>query len=462
VEDGGGASVFLVQAGRSRLVFAAVAELTDDDKKNEKSADGGASGGASGGVAAAQAGEARGASTPATGGKSRSASKPTADGEDDDEESDEEEESEEESEEEAEGEAGAEEGEEAEAKATDEEATTEEARRENRRERRRRRKRGEAGDEPLDRNARVRARLQKKRTEAERVVEPLSTTEMLDDASARAFAAAGKWASRNATTIAALVLVAILGGAGYGGWNWYSMSKIEEASTELTAGVQADRGRVDEAPAPKAGEEELTPVFKTNAARADAALDGYRKARSIAPSSGAAILARLGEAGILLDKQSYDEALAAYREVKASPLAAADPDVRGRAIEGAAFAIEAKGDKDAALKAFKELDSVVGIHGFQELGMYHQARLLALKGDAASKEQALKLLKDAKEKIQTSGESSHVAYLTGVVEELQHTLDPSTAPKKSVAGPNRQISQEDIDKMLQKMKQQAGQHEDEH
>lgn len=94
--------------------------------------------------------------------------------------------------------------------------------------------------------------------------------------------------------------------------------------------------------------------------------------------------------------------------------------------------------------------------------MYHQARLLALKGDAASKEQALKLLKDAKEKIQTSGESAHVAYLTGVIEELQHTLDPSLAPKKSVAGPNRQLSQEDIDKMLQKIQQQASQHKDEH
>ena len=63
-----------------------------------------------------------------------------------------------------------------------------------------------------------------------------------------------------------------------------------------------------------------TPVFKSAEERRDTALASYRKVTSTYPGTGAAILARLGEAGLLLDKRNWDGATA-YRDVKASALA---------------------------------------------------------------------------------------------------------------------------------------------
>jgi tetratricopeptide (TPR) repeat protein len=232
--------------------------------------------------------------------------------------------------------------------------------------------------------------------------------------------------------------------------------KAEQASSELMQAVGADRARIDPAgPKPAAAGEEDDPfqVFKTPAERNTAALSGYRKARSARTDSGTALLARLGEAGVLLDQRSFDEALAAYREVKASQLAAADPDVRGRCIEGIGFALEAKGDADGAVKAYKELS------------MYHQARLLAAKGD---KEQALKLTKDARERLQTTGEARNASYLSGVLEELQRKIDPSSMPKRSLGGPGGQASLDELQKLQQQVLQEVekaqkkGGHQDEH
>lgn len=335
------------------------------------------------------------------------------------------------------------------AEASEEEAAAEA--RPNRRERRRKKKLGDGEAEPRDRNARLRAQhARKQRAASEEALTPLSTGEMIDDALARGVARAGKWAKVNAGLLQGLVLVLVLGGIGYGVYSWQVGGKSEAASGLLSEAVQADRGRIDPAgPAPaKNGQEELVPVFRTAAERDAAALDGYRKARAARDGSGTAILARLGEAGVLLDKRSFDEALAAYREVKASPLAAADPDVRGRAIEGIGFALEGKGDPEGAIKVYKELDTLTGIKGFKELGMYHQARLLGAKGD---KDSALKLLKDARERLQTSGESRSATYLVGVIEELQRKLDPSSAPKRGVGGAGKQMSVEELQKLQQQM-----------
>ena len=51
-----------------------------------------------------------------------------------------------------------------------------------------------------------------------------------------------------------------------------------------------------------------------------------------------------------------------------------------RAVEGTGLALEQKGDKDAALKSYEEL-AKIDAKGFEELGLYHQARVHALKGD---------------------------------------------------------------------------------
>src|SRR5690606_20261285 len=120
----------------------------------------------------------------------------------------------------------------------------------------------------------------------------------------------------------------------------------------------------------------------------EAALEQYREVRGKFPGTGAAILARLAEGSLLLDARDADGALAAYTDVKDSPLAAADSEVKGRALEGIGFAYELKAlaapaeketHLDAALEAFRELENAVEVKGFKELAIYHQARVLTNK-----------------------------------------------------------------------------------
>jgi hypothetical protein len=284
------------------------------------------------------------------------------------------------------------------------------------------------------------------------VADPLTAGEMVDDAFARGISASGKWLKSNMALVQGLVVALVLGSAGYAVWHWRATSSSEQASSTLMAGVSADRGRVDPDAKKPEGDElpEDAPTFKTREARIDSALVAYRKVTTASKGSGAALLARLGEAGMLLDKKAWDEALTAYREVKASPLAVADPDVKGRAIEGIAFALEGKGDRDAALAALKELETVSGEKGFHELALYHQARLLAAKGD---KVKALEMLGAAHKRLAESSDAKHLAYLNGVIEELWRSIDAPSAPKKAPSLGGGQMSLEEQMRMVQELQE---------
>ena len=326
---------------------------------------------------------------------------------------------------------------------------------ENRRERRRKKKQPLGDDAPVrDRNKRVRNQLTRSRNE-ERDATPLTTGEMVDDAFARGVAGAGKWFRQNSSLVQYIGLAAIVGGIAWGVYSWRSTSTSESSSADLMYGVLADRGRVlADAPPKKDDEIEILPTFKTEEQRETVALAEYRKVEKEHPSTGAASLARLGEAGILLDKGSWDESLAAYREIKASPLGNADPDVRGRSMEGIGFALEAKGDVDGAVKAFRELDSVAE-KGFPVLALYHQARLAWGKGD---KDAAASALKDAREKLKADPEEKNLVYLKNVIDELQRQVDPSAVPKapprmpSAGSGPEGGMSMEDLQKLQEQIK----------
>ncbi len=177
-----------------------------------------------------------------------------------------------------------------------------------------------------------------------------------------------------------------------------------------------EHGRVSDKEAddddePKA--KQLYPTFKSAAERRDAALAKYRTVESKYPGTGAAILARLAEASLLLDAGDAKGALGAYGDVRGSALAQADAEVRGRAIEGIGFANEllaqAEGaDKgkhlDAALAAYRDL-AQVDVKGLKELGLYHQARVVLAKGDKAK---AIELLKEAHKLVSEPGDEPPV------------------------------------------------------
>lgn len=324
----------------------------------------------------------------------------------------------------------------------------------NRHERRRRKAKG-GEDDVRDRNARLRQQLRQKRAEADRVnLTPLTTGEMVDDVLARTMASLGKWARRNANNIQTALGVLLLAGGAYGVYHWRTTSTTEESSTLLFQGVSADRGRVLEkdAPAPKA-DEEVYPVYRDPSERITTALASYHTVAQKFDGSGAGMLARLGEAGMLLDKRAYDEAFKAYSDVRGSALGQADVDVKGRAIEGVGFALEGKGDADGAIKAFHDLESVAG---FKELALYHQARLSAAKGDKAK---ALEFVRSGREALAAAAPEGKAqrAFVSEALDELHRSLDPASAPPKlpmgglgAPGGP--QISPQDLLRLQEQLK----------
>lgn len=287
---------------------------------------------------------------------------------------------------------------------------------------------------------------------------------MVDDALSRAAHGSLKWAQSNVAKIGAGLLVVALGGLGYLVYEWRSGSEAQAASVELGRAVLKQRGYVSETPRTDDETRDPTPTFKTREERTEAALASYRAVASKHKGTGAGMLARLGEAGVLLDKRDLDGALAAFGEVKDSPLGKADVDVRARALEGIGFALEEKGDIDGAIKSFRELENT-DVRGFRELGMFHQARLLVGKGEV---DKAKELAKTARERLQQPSETKPFTYLENAVTDLLRQIDPSAVPDSPSIG-GRQLSAEDIRRLQEEFQRRvkeaqekaAGSHGDE-
>jgi hypothetical protein len=304
-------------------------------------------------------------------------------------------------------------------------------------------------DKPIDRNQAVKKQLLKKRDEAAARKVALAPGEMVDDALARGMVALGKWFKANVGLLQWVLLGAIALGIGYYFYDRSEIKKAEAASTDLMKGALDEQGRIlsAEAKSDQQDSDDPRPVFKSVDERRDTALASYRSVTSKYPGTGAAILARLGEGGVLLDQRNWDGAIAAYRDVKASKLAAVDATVRGRAIEGIGIALEAKKDADGALQAFRELENTDAA-GLKELGMYHQARILAARDD---KQKATDLLKTARDRLATAKTGEGTAqqpmypFLQTQVDDLLRGLDPAAVPAAAPPGRGgKQMTPEDL------------------
>jgi tetratricopeptide (TPR) repeat protein len=320
-----------------------------------------------------------------------------------------------------------------------------------------------------DRNQNIKQQLLKKRDEAARRKVPLAPGEMVDDAVARGLAGAGRWLRNNFGVLQWIIVGAIAVGIGYAVYDNRSIKRAEAASSELLKGTNSERGRVVAGTTSKGEEEnpdDPTPTFKSIEEKREAALVAYRRVTSSYPGTGAAILARMGEAGVLLDKREWDAALAAYNEVKSSALAAADVTVRGRAIEGAGLVLEGKKDTDGALKSFRELENT-DTRGLKELGMYHQARILHGKGES---DKAKELLKGARERLKSAEASSKSAaappgsesrpfsFLEGQIEDLLKRIDPAALAVEpspplpgAGAGAGKSVTPENLKKLQEEL-----------
>ena len=268
----------------------------------------------------------------------------------------------------------------------------------------------------------------------------------------------GKWIDTNQRTVQAGGALVVVGLLATGGYLYYQQKHEGDASRALAHAVADERGTVGEPP-PDDEENRLKdprPMFKTAEDRRESALKKYRDVQARYAGTGAAYLARLGEASVLLDKREADGAIAAYNDVKASPLAMADAEVRGRSTEGLGMAHELKAQLDQAQKekhlddalaAYKALENTVDVKGFKELGIYHQSRVFQAKGDKAK---AKELLVTLRERLSKPGESHPFPYLEEMASDRLRLLDPSAVP------PKPKYNQEQMQRMLQQIRAGGG------
>ncbi|KYF74137.1 hypothetical protein BE11_27880, partial [Sorangium cellulosum] len=322
----------------------------------------------------------------------------------------------------------------------------------------RRRKKKATGEElPKDKNARAKELLARRREQAagRRPVQ-LLPGEMVEDALSRMTTGAGRWIKKNFHIVQWGALAALVATGGVLFYLSRADKKDAVSSSALASAVAADRGRVlaEDTRTDEEKELDVTRTFKTADERSDTALAAYNKVIDEHGGSGAAILAKLGQAGVLLDKKDYAHAIEAYSAVVSSPLAGADPDVKGRAIEGIGFAKEGKGDLDGALASFKELEAI-DMRGYKELAQYHQARIHLAKGES---DKAKELLKSAHEKLQApSTEGPSFQFLGAVVEEMLRKIDPTAAPPRpAFGGPKGQsMTPEEIEQLIRRARENA-------
>jgi hypothetical protein len=274
-----------------------------------------------------------------------------------------------------------------------------------------------------------------------------------------------KWAKKNYKVVWGVVGVAAVVGLGFAGQYYFQHKKDNAASTALEAAVADERGRIgDPDKADDDGPKDTSPIFKTPQDRADAALSKFRDVTAKFPGTGASYLARLSEGSLLLDKHDIPGAQAAFNDVKNSPLAKVDQEVSGRALELLGFTYEYSAENgtpaayDDALKVYRELENT-DVLGFQELGMYHQARIYQKKGDT---DKAKELLKSVYERVNKPGENHPFPFLENLAEDRLRALDPTALPPKAVnrmGGPaGNQMSEAQMKKLIEQMqRQQAAQ-----
>jgi hypothetical protein len=278
----------------------------------------------------------------------------------------------------------------------------------------------------------------------------------------------GDWAKKNQGVVTALVGAAILAVAGVAVYAMLTKRHETEASVELAKAVEDEHGRIGDPDKEEEDSRVHDPrlVFKSVEERRDAALRDYRAVESNFKGTGAAILARLAEGSLLLDKHDVAGAKRAFEEVRDSPLAKADAEVHGRALESLGFAYELKADEagegggpaalEEASKVFRELENT-DVTGFKELGMYHQARVFEKQGD---KSKAVEMLKKLHERLTQPGENHSFVYLEYVADERLRALDPTAIPPKAPgqlggAGQN-QLSQAQLRRLIEQSQRGQG------
>lgn len=167
------------------------------------------------------------------------------------------------------------------------------------------------------------------------------------------------------------------------GYYYYYSSSRETAGLALTRATEIYAQPIEPAgvtptppPRPIKGKE-IIPKFASEEEKLAAAHDEWKKVA--AEYSGPAVAAaRLGEAATLFDLGQYDQAEATYREFLAQ--APRESASRVLAQEGLGYALEAKGDIEGAIEAFRQIFQNDPKGFYADVGRFHIARLYEKQG----------------------------------------------------------------------------------
>jgi hypothetical protein len=176
-------------------------------------------------------------------------------------------------------------------------------------------------------------------------------------------------------------------------WSWWDRKREQGATVGFQEAIRAESGKVLAVELPPdlqiPGVDPDAPRYKTAAERSTATLTALDKLDKEFGGSDVAKRARLLKAGVLYDLGRFDDAASAYQQT----LGVASGALKYVASEGLALSIEAKAlaEKDAAarnagldkaLAEYKQLQPDPKGY-YHDVAVYHQARVLALKGDKA-------------------------------------------------------------------------------
>jgi tetratricopeptide (TPR) repeat protein len=259
----------------------------------------------------------------------------------------------------------------------------------------------------------------------------LDASERVDDAVSRATDRSFRWLKEHFNDVQWLIVAGAAVWIGSQIYSWRSDKTSAKVSDALAEAVNADLGRSggteDD---PEARSIDTRRSFATDEEQMTAAKAAYEKVVADKPSAVGLAIAQLGLAGVLYDQGKYDDAAKLYEQAAASELAKQDPESKARSIEGLGLTLEAKGDRDGALKRFGELENI-DVAGFRELALYHQGRLLHAKGDDdGAKERLKKVVEKLGKEKESTALDSH-GYLLESARSLLERIDPKAVPPPS-------------------------------
>lgn len=189
------------------------------------------------------------------------------------------------------------------------------------------------------------------------------------------------------------------------------------------------------------------PVFKSHEERLKATAAAFEVAAKNSPSTVAAGWAQLAEGAVKLE---LGDAAATTTLLKGVLDAnKGRPTLEARALEGLGIAAESSGKADDAAKRYEDLKRLD-----QDSAEYHLARLKLEKGD---REGAKTLLKGVYDRLGARGDGVPASrYLKGEVEARLSEIDSSLVDKGTSGGDGQQFSQEELQRLIEQLRQQQG------